>query len=279
MIVLKKINNNVALCRDSKGSELIAFGNGIGFPKTPYVLTDLSKIDVTFYNISEQYLDVLNEIPSDIMAFTARMVDRIRIALPYELKPNFVLTLADHLAFCMERQKKNIYVHMPLAYEISSMYPMEVQIAKNVLEEMRRTFDVHLNNREIYGIVLSILNSRIDSEENSKGFSRKKMDALQKKIDAIVEKQFNIKIEHESFSYSRFSSHLQHLFSRINSNKPLHSKNVKLYEKMKKEFPETDCCVEKISDLIRNELGWELSDEEKMYLIIHVNRICEKESV
>ncbi len=279
MIVLKKINNNVALCRDNKGSELIAFGKGIGFPPMPYELRDLSKVDVTFYNISEQYLDVLNEIPSDIMTFTARMVDRIRIALPYELKPNFVLTLADHLAFCLERQKKNIYVHMPLAYEISSMYPMEVQIAKNVLEELRRTFDVHLNNREVYGIVLSILNSRTDSDEKGKGLSQKKLDTLQKKIDLVVERQFDIKIDRASFSYTRFSSHLQHLFARLNANKTVHSENVKLYEKMKKEFPETNSCVEKISELIHSELGWELSGEEKMYLIIHVNRICEKESI
>ena len=104
MLVIRKINNNVALCRDSNGAELVAFGKGIGFPETPYELKDLSKIDVTFYNISEQYFDVLNEIPSEVMEFTARIADKIRISLPYELKPTFLLTLADHLAFCMERQ-------------------------------------------------------------------------------------------------------------------------------------------------------------------------------
>ena len=42
MIVLKKINNNVAICRDGNQRELIAIGRGIGFPPTPYELTDLS---------------------------------------------------------------------------------------------------------------------------------------------------------------------------------------------------------------------------------------------
>lgn len=50
MIVLKKNNNNVALCRDSKSSEWIAFGKGIGFPKMSYELQNLSQIDATFYN-------------------------------------------------------------------------------------------------------------------------------------------------------------------------------------------------------------------------------------
>ncbi|MBA1393021.1 hypothetical protein EQ500_03915, partial [Lactobacillus sp. XV13L] len=44
MQVIKKINNNAAICLDQNQDELIAFGKGIGFPKTPYELTDLSKI-------------------------------------------------------------------------------------------------------------------------------------------------------------------------------------------------------------------------------------------
>lgn len=36
MRVIKKINNNVALCLDSDNHELIAFGKGIGFPQIPY---------------------------------------------------------------------------------------------------------------------------------------------------------------------------------------------------------------------------------------------------
>ena len=51
MQVIKKLNNNFAICLDKEGNELVAYGKGIGFPKTPYELTDLSKIDRTFYVI------------------------------------------------------------------------------------------------------------------------------------------------------------------------------------------------------------------------------------
>lgn len=63
MIVTKKINNNAAICLDGNQHELVAFGKGIGFPKMPYELSDLSKVDRTFYNISSQYLPMLNDIP------------------------------------------------------------------------------------------------------------------------------------------------------------------------------------------------------------------------
>lgn len=82
MVVLKKINNNVAICKDGRGRELIAFGKGIGFPQTPYVLTDLRKIERTFYNVSSQYISMLNDIPYEIIQFTANQMLTVQDELP-----------------------------------------------------------------------------------------------------------------------------------------------------------------------------------------------------
>ena len=60
MRVIKKINNNVALCLDNNNHELIAFGKGIGFPKIPYELDDLNKIDRTYYGINHNYLNLMD---------------------------------------------------------------------------------------------------------------------------------------------------------------------------------------------------------------------------
>lgn len=56
MKVIKKINNNVALCIDNNDRELIAFGNGIGFKKIPYELNNMSEITRTFYGINENWI-------------------------------------------------------------------------------------------------------------------------------------------------------------------------------------------------------------------------------
>lgn len=45
MKIMKKINNNFAMALDDNGVELIVTGKGIGFPKTPYELTDLNIIE------------------------------------------------------------------------------------------------------------------------------------------------------------------------------------------------------------------------------------------
>ena len=66
MEVYKKINNNVALARDAKGRELVVFGKGIGFASMPYELTDLSRIQRTFYDVNEKKLALLLYVPKDV---------------------------------------------------------------------------------------------------------------------------------------------------------------------------------------------------------------------
>ena len=59
MKVIKKINNNVAICLDNN-TELIAFGKGIGFKQMPYELADLSVVTRTYYGVDRKYFDLLN---------------------------------------------------------------------------------------------------------------------------------------------------------------------------------------------------------------------------
>ena len=67
MKVIKKINNNVAICLDNNNNELIAFGKGIGFQKVPYELTDISKIERTYYGVNSSYISLINEIPEEYL--------------------------------------------------------------------------------------------------------------------------------------------------------------------------------------------------------------------
>lgn len=106
MRVTKKINNNVAICQDGNGQELIALRKGIGFPKTPYELTDLSKIDMTFYRVSPQTITLLQEIPSDVINVSTKIVELAQQKLQNNLSPNIVFSLADHINFAIERAKK-----------------------------------------------------------------------------------------------------------------------------------------------------------------------------
>ena len=67
MLILKKINNNVALASDGAGEEIVVFGKGVGFPKTPYELEDESIIQRVFADVDEQYMGVAQSVSDDVL--------------------------------------------------------------------------------------------------------------------------------------------------------------------------------------------------------------------
>ena len=97
------------------------------------------------------------------------------------------------------------------------------------------------------------------------------------KITKLIENKFNISINKDGANYSRFVSHIQYLLRRIESKEEIKSENKELYITMKKSFPDTSDCVDSISEYLLQLFKWELSIEEKLYLIIHINRLCSRE--
>ena len=77
MMIVKKINNNVAIGVDGNGHEVVLFGKGIGFGELPYSINDMSKIERSFYDIDYRYYNLLSEIPENMFLFTSRIVDAI----------------------------------------------------------------------------------------------------------------------------------------------------------------------------------------------------------
>ena len=282
MRAVKKINNNAAICVDGNGNQLVAFGRGIGFPEMPYEITDLKLIDQTFYNISSNYFDMINELPEDVITFTARMLDDIRAILPYELMPNLILTLAYHIAFCLERHRRNLYVRMPLLYEIAQTYPLEIKLAQYILREIEKQFKVKLNPREASGIAISIINARLDTKQHASDtqeLNQKQIDQLLEDVTHLIEREFHFTCDRTSFGYARFSTHLQHLFERLNTSTEVSTDNARMYQTLRKEYPQVDACIDQIETLFLEQLGCKLSDEEKLYLILHINRVYAKEGL
>ena len=50
-----------------------------------------------------------------------------------------------------------------------------------------------------------------------------------------------------------------------------------LYQNLREEFADISRCVDCIIEYLNQKLDCEVTEEEKMYLILHVNRICSKE--
>lgn len=276
MQIIKNINNNVVICVDDYGRELVAFGKGLGFQAAPSELTDLSKVQRTFYNISPQYLAMLDAFPNDVLELTAAIVDMAKGELSYAISPNLVLTLCDHINFALERKRKRIYVKMPLAYDVEHNYPQEMALARKAMRMIWNRLKVRLADDESSGIALAFVNARVYEEDEQENQTRAVDQQILNEITKIVENEMHTSIEVSSFNYCRYATHVQYLLERLHSGKNIDSINSDLYNSIRHEYPDTAQCVDKIVQYLERQHGFTITNEEQLYLILHVNRVCTK---
>ena len=271
MLVTKKVNNNVAVCIDGNGRELIAFGKGIGFPKLPYEITDMELIERTFYDVDSRYLPLLNDIPLEIINFTAKMLDDVKGKLPYETSPNIVMTLADHIAFSIERAQNGIYVRMPSVYEMMQDYPLEIRIGKRFLSEIQRRFQIKLPPDEVQGIAMHFINAKNNAtnpEQEKQDKDRKEQyEEMLEQTTQIIEWEMDIQVRRDTFNYARFASHLSYLFRRMFTQQYTDSDNLQVYDAVREEYPKVAACVRKLNEYYQQNWSAELTEEEQLYLI------------
>lgn len=279
MVVVKNINNNVSLCMDSRGKEVVVFGKGVGFAKPPQELP-LSKIERTFYDVNEQYLALLSDIPPEVVDFTAQQMIGIQDHLPYETNSNLVLTLADHLAFAMERAKRGIYVPMPSVYEMEISYPLEIKIGRRIVSAMEREFRCKLPSGEVQGVAMHFINARTAAatpEAQADAALEQRYEEILEQTTQIIEWEMDLRVRRDTFNYARFATHLKYLLKRLMERKHIDSSNLLLYETIREEYQDAAACVDKISEYYERNLSVPLNKEEQLYLIMHINRVCSGE--
>lgn len=274
MKVIKKINNNAAICLDSNDNELVALGTGIGFPKCPYELEDLSIVQRTYYDVDQMYYSFLNTIPEDVFSVAIAIVDLYNERSNESISSNVVFTLADHIYFAIEREKKNIRIDTPLQYEVQHLYELEYEVGLKGLKIIKKELGINFPKSEASNIALHFINAEtVSSTKSVHGY----FNTVIEDICNIVGKSTGYYIDKDSTNYSRFVSHLQYLLKREEHSKELSSDNTRLYNLISKEYPETNQCVLLIKDYLEDELNLKLNEEELLYLILHVNRLCTRE--
>lgn len=106
MKIVKRINTNAAIAITGNKKEIVILGKGVGFPKVPYELTDISVIERTFYDIDPIYINVLANLSNDIVIVCTKIYELAKLKLECELNTNFPIILADHIQFAIERIRK-----------------------------------------------------------------------------------------------------------------------------------------------------------------------------
>ncbi len=273
MRIIKNINNNFAIAVDGAGNRLIISGKGIGFGKVPRELEDITRINRSYYDVDEAYVSMLNEIPEEIIAISAQIVDQARRHIDNPISSNIVFTLADHIHFSIQRYQKQMNVQLPIVYDIQHLFEKEMAIGAYGLRLIQKELHIALPKEEAAYIALHIINA----EMQDKNKKTDKDNEIIEHILTIIEREYDMQINKDNFNYSRFVSHMHYLLKRGESKQLINTDNKAIYDKLKQDYRQSYECVRQVSAYLNGIFHMELSDEEKLYLMLHINRLCTRE--
>lgn len=281
MRVSKILNNNLVLSKNEKNEEIIVKGLGIGFHAKKGDKIDESLIEKIFYpenhQNSIQIQEYLMSIPEEYFDFVQKFVDRIKNEDPeLQLNNSIYLSLSDHIMGTVKRFREGISLKNVLLLDIQQLYQKEYEIALRMLEEINRTFDIHLPVDEAGFIALHFVNAE-DGEQNNDNYQ---IALIVSQIQEIVKNYFSdITFNESSLYYQRFLTHLKYFAQRYLHKELQYEEDERLFQIIQEQCREAYGCVKLIYLMMEEKYHYALSKEEMMYLSIHIQTNVDKSRI
>ena len=273
MNIQKIINNNVISAVNDKNEEVVVMGRGIGFKAHAGDAIDETKIEKVFRieneTISRQFQEILENIPLEHMQLTEEIISKAKEVLKVKLNQSIYVTLTDHINFAIERVSQGIEPQNALLWEIKRFYPQEFQLGIYALELIQDRLDILLPEDEAGFIALHFVNAEYGTDIRD---AVKFPDQMQAIVD-IVERDLGILLDESSLHYERFMTHIKFLIQRIYRKELLSSEDRELSLLMQRKYPREYQCSVKVAEYIMQATGSRLSEEEIMYLSVHIRRV------
>ena len=275
MIIKRSLNNNVVITENEDGIEQVVCGRGIAFKKKPGDEIDESLINQVFVLKNEQYnhrfQEIVTSIPLDYLDLTDEIIDMIHSYLGKKMSDSIYITLSDHIFTAIERAKEGIHMPNTMLWEIRNYYDSEYEIALKVLDMIEEKTGVRLKDDEAGFIALHIVNAETDESSLEKTMEQTKVI---QEITRIVRYFFKKEFDTGSVHYYRFITHLKFFSQRLVRGTTYEgSEDDELLNVVKKKYKESFECAEKVAEMIQRNYKYRLSDEEILYLTIHIHRI------
>lgn len=276
MIINRILNNNVVITLDENDEETIVMGKGIGYQKSKGDTIDEEKVNKVFKisnrEVSDKFQELFNKIPIEHMKLSGEIIEFAESKLNKKLNEGIYISLSDHTYTAIKRIKNNITVKNALLWETKRFYKKEFEIGLKALELIEEKTHVRLPLDEAGFIALHIVNAQLDIEQPK----IQEITKLIEEILTIVRINFRIEFNEDSVFYYRFITHLRYFAQRLFSNKTYNSDaDEELVNIIKIKYSKEFECVNKIKTFISKKYNYELSNDEYVYLTIHIAKVIE----
>lgn len=269
MKCIKVFNNSTVSTIMPDGQEAIVLGKGIGFNQRPGSKIREQLIEKVYYVQSEmqtKFLQMLQNVRPDVIAAAEEIIAVVTEA-GFSLSNQATISLIDHISFAMVRLESQMSMPNLLLRETHLLYPKEYSLGQQALNIVKKYCGVQLPEDEAGYIALHLVS--ISSDRNAT------YDALKfvKGALDIICRYTSLKLE--STDMTRLMTHLKFLAHRIFQNVPWNdAPNMDdIYKMLLKHRPQSRKCLEELVQFIWDNYHYELNQQEKFYLLIHLTKI------
>ncbi|MGY3765718.1 PRD domain-containing protein [Vagococcus vulneris] len=272
---VKSLNNNLVLATDPQGEEFVLFGNGIGFSKKRGDVIENHLVQKIFYakNDNQDLVQMFSEISPDILAVTERIIEMSEQSLGKDLNNSLMIALSDHIQSAYQRVKNNeTELENALQWEIPFLYVREAELGKRAVELINQELSTSFPKVEESFIALHLV-----SAQDGLTSMRETMlvTEITKEMVKLIQSLFGVSLDKESMTYSRFVTHIRYFINRQfhQEEKNNESNNQKLYEIIQEQYQKSYACALVIREMLLKKYDLVISDDEIVYLVIHIDRV------
>ncbi len=264
--IIKVINNSAVIAQD-KNEEVILLGKGIGFQKKENdVIDESTKIEKKYQLIkAENYNNDVKD--KQILPFIAVVIELMDKSTNNEFSYATMKSLTDHIAAMYLRIINNEDLENPFHYEIKALYSQDYQIGLQIGEEIYKRTGIKIPESELDFLTLYV-------HKGNSNDAKDKMDTIHSiiyQVSSLLENKYNINLHKDSIDYSRFVIHLRFVTERIMRRQS--NPNINLKELFLDKFSKYNEVCQDIVYILEDELHTTITDDERVYLLIHIARL------
>ncbi|KAF6578442.1 PRD domain-containing protein [Paenibacillus sp. EKM212P] len=277
MIITKIFNNNAIIAKDQKRDEFVVMGRGIAFKKSAGEQVEEHLIEKVFVlkhkDASEKFKLLLEDVPSEYVSLCYDIIEYGKSILEAQLSDYIYVSLTDHMNNAFKMFDEGFKNANPLIWEIKKFYPKEFAVGLKALEFIEDETGKRLSEDEAGNIALHLINAQVNSSYNKVADVAQQTQKIHDILN-IIKYSYNTTIDEHSISYERFITHLRFFFQRLNKKEKAELEDDFLWRQVKTKYKKAYGCMLKIEKY----LDMVLSDEEKLYITIHIQRVTQRQN-
>lgn len=275
LLVKKVLNNNVLIADHDSYGEVVMIGKGIGFNRKrgDFIQAELAEKVFVLKNELEQenYKKLLPHIDDQLLEVIISAIQLIKNRADVPLNEHIHVALTDHLMFAINRLTNGMEMRNPFLIETKALYPVEFDIAEEVVKLIGEKSGISLPEGEVGFIALHI-HSALTNKQISEVNKHSQLVGL---LIEMVEEQLRVKIDKEGIDYLRLVRHFRYAIDRIvNEEKVEEPEGISFL--LKEEYPLCYNLSWKLIKVMQQALKKKVYDAEAVYLTMHLQRLQKK---